>query len=344
MKSHTRSVFAALALIAGAIAPVSRLQAHDAAGSMVNAAQNLIATFDEAQKAKAFFAFSAEERQNWHFIPKERLGLTLHDMTPPQRHLAYVLLGTGLSDDGFAKVGTIMSLEQILRELENNPEKRDPEKYHFSIFGDPTQDKTWGWRCEGHHCSVNFTLVDGKISGTPSFMGANPGQVLDGARKGLRVLGTEEEAGRTLVKMLTPEQQKSAILPGDAPKEMITEAKRQVDPTLTAGGLPYAQLTPEQKQALKALVNLYVGRMRPEVAAAELAQIDAAGWEAVLFAWIGGTDRGQPHYYRVQGPTFLIEYDNVQNGANHPHAVWREYKGDFGTDLLAEHLKAEHGK
>jgi Protein of unknown function (DUF3500) len=321
---------------------VSSLRAHDVAAEMAAAAKNFLAALDDSQKSRARFDLKSDLREDWHFIPKPtRPGIMLKDLTPAQHHLAYALLGTGLSTEGFIKASTIMSLEQILHELENRSPTRDPGKYYFSIFGDPGKDPTWGWRCEGHHCSVNFTIVNGQLSGTPNFFGSNPGEVMSGPRQGLRVLAGEEEAGRTLVKHLNDDQKKVAIIPGGAPKDILSEALRTANP-LSPAGLPAATMTAEQKRLLHDIIDTYIGRARPALAAAELAQIEKAGFDAIHFVWMGGTERGEPHYYRVQGPTFLIEYDNTQNGANHPHAVWREFKGDFGRDLLAEHYKATH--
>jgi hypothetical protein len=327
-------------LVLAGLVPAAR--AHDAAADMAEAAQAFLAALSGDQRAKASFDLGAEVREDWHFIPKDtRPGLQLKEMDQAQRHLAYALLGSGLGTDGFVKTTTVMSLEQILREMENAPDRRDPEKYYFSIFGKPEAAGTWGWRCEGHHCSVNFTVVAGRLSGTPNFLGANPGEVKSGPRAGLRVLAEEEEAGRTLVKHLNDDQKKIAILPGDAPADILTAAQRTIEP-LTPGGLAAGTMTVEQKALLRDVISVYLNRARPELAAAEWKQIEDAGFDAVHFVWMGGEERGQPHYYRVQGPTFLLEYDNTQNGANHPHAVWREFKGDFGRDFLAEHLKKDH--
>jgi hypothetical protein len=338
MKS-LRSFLVSLVLLTGVV-PVVR--AHDAAADMAEAAKAFLAALSDGQRAKATFELGAEGRDDWHFIPKDtRPGLPLKEMDQAQRLLAYALLGSGLGNDGFVKTTTIMSLEQILREMENAPDRRDPEKYYFSIFGAPEAAGTWGWRCEGHHCSVNFTIVAGRLSGTPNFLGANPGEVRTGPRAGLRVLAEEEEAGRTLVKHLNDDQQKIAILPGDAPADILTAAQRTIEP-LSPGGLAAGTMTVEQKALLRDIISVYLNRARPELAAAEWKQIEDAGFDAVHFAWMGGVERGQPHYYRVQGPTFLLEYDNTQNEANHPHAVWREFKGDFGRDFLGEHLKKDH--
>lgn len=334
-----KSIRISLILLTGL---ASGARAHDAAADMAEAARAFLAALGDDQRAKASFELGAEVRDDWHFIPKDtRPGLPLKEMDHPQRLLAYALLGSGLGTDGFVKTTTVMSLEQILRDMENAPERRDPEKYYFSIFGRPEAAGTWGWRCEGHHCSVNFTIVAGRLSGTPNFLGANPGEVRTGPRAGLRVLAEEEEAGRTLVRHLNDDQKKVAILPGDAPADILTAAQRTIEP-LTPGGLAAGTMTAEQKSLLRDIISVYLNRARPELAAAEWKQIEEAGFDAVHFVWMGGVERGQPHYYRVQGPTFLLEYDNTQNEANHPHAVWREFKGDFGRDFLGEHLNKDH--
>lgn len=313
---------------------------------MAAAAKSLLAALNDDQRAKAAFAFDADERENWHFIPKERKGLTLKEMIPAQRHLAYALLNTGLSQRGFGQATTIMSLEQILQNMEGPTRKfpRDPELYHVSIFGTPDEKGTWGWRVEGHHLSVNFTIVDGKVAaGTPSFMGTNPAEVRTGPRAGLRVLGAEEELGRDLVKSLNEAQRKVAVIDTKAPDDILTLATRKADLGKPVG-LPLGELNADQHALAVKLIRAYVDRLRWEVASADFAKIEAAGLDNIRFAWMGGFDRGQRHYYRVHGPTFVLEYDNTQNDANHVHAVWRDFAGDFGRDLLAEHLKSDHAK
>jgi hypothetical protein len=185
--------------------------------------------------------------------------------------------------------------------------------------------------------SLNFTISEGKVVGTPSFFGTNPAEVKDGPRKGLRVLDQEEDLGRALVTSLNDDQKKTAMLSGDAPKEIITGNSRKAK-LLTPEGISADQLTAPQKQMLMGLLNVYAGRLRGEVGEADLQKIQSAGFEKVHFAWAGGTESGQPHYYRIQGPTFLIEYDDTQNNANHIHTVWREPGGDFGARLLAQGL------
>jgi hypothetical protein len=219
-------------------------------------------------------------------------------------------------------------------------EKRDPEKYYVSIFGAPTNQGYWGWRVEGHHLALNFTLKDGQlIRSSPAFMGTNPGEIRDGALKGLRVLGKEEELGRELVKSLDEAQIKKAIVADAAPKEMLTAAERKVNP-LKPSGLQESEMNKAQKALLHRIILEYTERLRPELAAETLAEIEKSG--GIHFGWAGGKERGEPHYYRVQGKSFLIEYDNTQNDANHVHSVFRSFDGDFGRDILGEHLKQSH--
>jgi len=324
------------------------IHAHEAGAQMAAISKVFLASLDDGQKAKALFDFASDERENWHFIPRERKGLPMKELTPQQRLLAHALLNTGLGFRGSAKAVTIMSLEEVLFQMEGadeskraaTREKRDPEKYFISIFGEPAEKGTWGWRVEGHHLSLNFTIKDGLLlRATPSFMGSNPGEIRQGPLSGLRVLAVEEELGRELVKSLSPEQFKTAFVDAVAPKEMLTAAERKVSP-LEPAGLPDSALDEKQKGMLARLIDEYLERLRPEIAAEAREEIKKNG--AVHFAWAGGLERGQPHYYRVQGKTFLIEYDNTQNDANHVHSVWRSFDGDFGRDLLGEHLKQSH--
>jgi hypothetical protein len=251
------------------------------------------------------------------------------------------LLRSGLSNHGYGTAMTVMSLETILKELEgpNSRMVRDPELYYISIFGKPDPKGTWGWRVEGHHLSVNFTIVKGEyVAGTPSFLGSNPAEVKEGPRKGLRALAEEEDTGRQLIKALTPEQREQAIFDKTAPKDIFTMAERRVKP-LEQKGIAAAKLNGEQKHMLMQLIRAYVGRNRSELAKEDLRKIQEAGVDKIYFAWAGGTEKGDGHYYRVQGATFLLEYDNTQNNANHIHAVWRDFESDFGEDLLKKHYQ-----
>ncbi len=337
---HRHPLFFVTAVFA-VILPAS-LSAHDVVKEMAAAADAWLASLSDEQRAKATFEFKDEERENWHYIPKERNGVSLKDMRTDQRQLAHALLSTGMSHSGYVKAVTIMSLERILWELENKSPNRDSEKYHVSVFGKPSADKTWGWRVEGHHLSVNFTIIGGKIvTSTPSFFGANPGVVKAGSRKGLRALGREEDLGRALVTSLNDAQKKKAIIMDKAPREILTGGQRKVGP-LEAVGVPASELNADQKKQLRKLIEEYVNRHRPALAEADLKKIEDTGFDSILFAWAGPTEVGKGHYYRVQGKTFVMEFANTQNGANHPHASWRDFENDFGLDLLREHYKKAH--
>jgi hypothetical protein len=312
---------------------------------MADSARAFLATLDPAQRAKASIPFNSEERLNWHYVPKtgERKGLQLKDMNPAQQKAALSLLATGLSQRGYDKASTIRHLDLVLREMEKNPRVRDPEFYFFSVFGEPSDNGTWGWRYEGHHSSLNWTLVKGKVAGsTPQFFGANPGEVridVPGAPpKGTRVLGKEEDLGRALVKSLNAEQKSAAVIDPKAPADILTAASR-VAAIQEDKGLPYSKLSKEQQGMLLSIVQEYADVQPKPIAQERIAKLRKAGLDNVKFAWMGGLELGEPHYYRIQGSTFLIEYDNTQNNANHPHSVWRDFKGDWGMDLLAMHYQ-----
>jgi hypothetical protein len=315
------------------------LCAHPVADEMAAAANRFLSSLGPELKAKVSFELKDEERFNWHFIPKERKGITLKEMSPAQRELALALLATGLSPHGYAKATNIMSLESVLAEIEGAGRRfpRDPALYHFHIFGKPDPKGTWAWRAEGHHFSASFTIVKGELfASTPSFMGTNPAEVRKGPRTGLRVLAAEEDLARKLVKSLSEDQRKEAVFTATALKEIVTEAKHQVQP-LAEKGIAYDKLNAEQKAMLMDVIREYVRRVRPELAKVDLARIESGGVDKLSFAWAGGLERGEGHYYRVQGPTFLLEYDNTQNDNNHVHSVWRDFANDFGEDLLRKH-------
>jgi hypothetical protein len=341
------SAWPSLSLIAALSFAIAPARAHPVADDMAAAANKFLASLDAGQKAKARFDFKADDRLDWHYIPKDRKGLTIREMSPEQRTLAHALLLTGYSDHGYAKATNIMSLEPVLHELEGAARKfpRDQELYHFFIFGTPAAKGTWGWRLEGHHVSANFTVIKGEyFSSTPSFFGSNPAEVRQGPRQGVRVLAGEEDRGRELIKSLNAEQRKAAIFDTTAPKEIFTEAKHKVQP-LESAGIQAGKFTREQRSLLMKLIEEYVQRVRPELASEDLKKIKAAGVDKIQFAWAGGIEKGEGHYYRVQGPTFLLEYDNTQNNNNHVHAVWRDFANDFGEDLLRKHYaEYPHGK
>lgn len=313
-------------------------EAHSPAEEMAEAANHFLSALTPEQKGKATFELKDSERANWNFVPLNRKGIPFKELSPAQRLLAQALLGSALSQRGYMKATTIMSLDDVLREMEQGSGPvRDPELYYVSIFGKPEEHGTWGWRMEGHHLSLNFVIADGKdITVTPSFFGSNPGEVRQGPRIGLRVLGEEEDLGRELVKSLTDDQKKIAIYTTAAPREIITGNSRKAS-ALAPTGLSAEKMDKTQARLLQQIIEEYVRRYRPELADDDLKKIEKAGTQNLYFAWAGGVESGQPHYYRVQGPTFLMEFDNTQNNANHIHTVWRDFERDFGEDLLREH-------
>lgn len=307
---------------------------------MHEAVREFLALLDTEQRRKTVFAFNSEERLNWHYVPRDRQGLPYKAMTPTQQKAAVNLLRRGLSQKGFQKTATIRELETVLREIEQGRGPvRDRDLFYFTVFGEPSEKGAWGWRYEGHHISLHWTYIDGRlIADTPQFLGANPAEVRQGPMKGTRVLAAEEDLARVLVQSLNVVQRKEAILSETAPPDILTRADRQAA-MQEDRGIAYRQLTREQQGMLLQLIREHAGAQPQEQARQRLAKIRQAGLEGVKFAWMGGLERGQGHYYRIQGPTFLVEYDNTQNDANHIHSVWRDFRGDFGRDLLAEHYK-----
>ena len=325
-----------LALVLALAPTLARAATVTIPGSeMATAAKNLLAALDDTQKKRACFAFDSDERENWAFVPKERAGIPLAALTPAQQDLVRKLLASALSEKGLLKINTIIALEALLGEIEKRPEYRDASKYYTSVFGDPGPEETWGWRFEGHHLSVNLTIVPGKgISATPSFMGANPAEVRDGPQNGTRPLAAEEDLARTLATTLQTVGKK-IIFSDQAPREILTAADRkakQLDPV----GVAVAEMSAEQKNALTELIKEYAYRFRAEVARDSLQRIQA-DFESLRFGWAGSLKPGEAYYYRIQGKSFLIEAANSQNNANHIHTVWRDLANDFGRDTLGEH-------
>jgi hypothetical protein len=331
---------------AGMLASHDKIHPHHvhAASLMTECANRFLAALDANQRAKATFSFDTDERMNWHFIPKERKGLPLREMTPYQKHLASALLAAGLSQTGYIKAVTIMSLEDVLKIIESDSgERRNPEKYYFSVFGTPSDSGTWGYRVEGHHLSQNYTVVNGKVIDGPSFFGANPAEVRQGPRKGLRTLVWEDDLGIELIRALDEQQQKVAIVDPTAYEDILTAASRKAALQGQPSGLSASKMNANQFDALMALMEEYAHNVSDELADGRTEQINKAG-RNIYFAWSGGIRRSDPHYYRVQTPSFLIELDDTQDDANHIHSVWRDFSGDFGQDLLQHHYQVSHQK
>ena len=319
------------------------LRAHEAATEMVAAAKTFLGSLSAEQKKQATYPLTDAERENWNFVPIARNGLSFKSTSTQVQALGIALLRTGLSHTGVAKSQAIMQLELFLKEQEKDTVgRRDPTNYFVTVFGEPSADKSWGWRFEGHHLSINFTIVDGKhVFFVPSFMGTNPAEVRQGPRKGERVLAEEEDLGLALINSLDEAQRKIAIFAPEALKEIVTTNKKRVEP-LSPEGIAASKLTAAQREKLFGLVKVYLHRARPELADEAFGKISAAGLDKITFAWAGGLDRSKQTYYRIQGPTFLIEFDNSQGNGNHIHSTIRDFKGDFGHDLLREHYAKAH--
>jgi hypothetical protein len=326
-------------------------QSHSAAGRVAPAAAPLItecarrflASLDAEQRRKAKFDFDTDERMNWQYVPRERKGLALREMKPYQKELSSALLAAGLSQTGYVKAVTIMSLEDVLSlmEGEGGGGRRDPESYYFSIFGDPSDSGAWGYRVEGHHFSQNYTVVNNVVVDGPSFFGANPAEVRQGPRKGLRALAREDDLGFELIHALDEQHRKLAMVDATAYTDILTAASRKVALQGQPSGLVASAMNTRQLESLRALIEEYARNVPAELAEGRLNQMNISGGN-VYFAWSGAINPGEPHYYRVQTPYFLIELDNTQDGANHIHSVWRDLNGDFGEDLLHQHYQASH--
>ena len=319
--------------------------AQDIAGM----ANQFIATLTPEQKAETLFPFDGAEKYNYHFVPMERKGVTFNQMNADQQQLAIQLMKSCLSQNAFEKTQAIRQMETYLKEIEKRSAEdhfRDTGNYHISLFGIPAPNTIWGWRFEGHHISFNFSVNKNKlVAGSPAFFGSNPAIVLTGPFKGKEILKDETTAGFDLLHSLTKEQLEKAVIDTVAPKEIITFDKRiaQIE-GLT--GIAYNELTPSQQQFLLQLIKVYVHRSTQIFAEDRLKDIQKAGLNNLRFSWAGSTEKalGKGTYYRVQGPTIIIEYDNTQNNANHVHAVYRDLQHDFGGDELLKHYREAHGK
>jgi Protein of unknown function (DUF3500) len=348
---RTPRVLLALACLSAALAG-GLIAAERSSSTMASAATSFLGSLSPEQRQKATFVFESDERTHWHFIPTDafpRKGLTLKEMSVAQRENVRGLLKAGLSQRGYLTATQIMDLEALLGQIEQSARAsgrgaesmvRDPERYFVSIFGTPSTSATWGWRVEGHHVSLQFTIVNGSlVANSPFFFGSNPAEVREGPQKGLRILAQREDTARALVTALDPSQLAKAVIQNVALNDIVTENKVSVDP-LSPVGIAAGALTPAQRDLLMKVVEAYTSAMADDIAAERMAQLRKAGLEKITFAWAGELERGKKHYYRVQGPTFLVEFDNTQNNGNHIHSVWRDFQGDFGRDLLREHLRS----
>ncbi|MGW9686708.1 DUF3500 domain-containing protein [Flagellimonas sp. 2504JD1-5] len=302
---------------------------------------NFLNSLNPKQQQKALLAFTDDSRELWHFFPASMLdkpGVSLAELNSSQKEFFHTMLQSHLSQSGYQKVKKIIALEEVLLELEGNSNMRDAEKYYIAFYGDPKSNHVWGWSFEGHHLSLNFTTVGDQISLTPRFMGASPAKILSGERKGQRVLAQEEDLGLELINSLNSNQKNMAIFRKIALREIATFIESEVKPLETIG-INMDALNQKQQELLWKLIREYIFAMPNELAKKRMARVKQEQISNIFFGWAGATSAGKPHYYRIQGKSFLIEFDNVQNNANHIHSVWRDFDGDFGRDLIREHYQ-----
>ncbi len=324
--------------ILGALLWAQGEQAEPSGMGMVRAVQKFQELITPAQKTQAAFGYDDPERLNWHFIPRPRKGLPLKNLEGAPLQAAQELIASGLSKSGYDQVLNVMSLEEVLYLLEAGDRqerrlRRDPANYYISIFGAPSQSGKWGWRLEGHHVSLNYTIDNGRVTAsTPEFFGANPGFIDAGPGRSIRVLAPEEDLARQILKLCDADRLKVALIDVKAPDE-VRSANAPQPETTPPVGLAAAKMTDDQKKVLGELLNEYLKNMPADVSNARRDRIMQAGFDQIYFAWWGESERNERHHYRVQGPTFLIEYNNTQNSANHVHSMWRDLAGDFALPL-----------
>lgn len=305
-----------------------------------NSAIEFLDSLNEEQLEKAQKPFDDLTRHTWHFLPAAmwpRPGIPLHELNENQKELLFDVLQEFLSERGYNKTRAIMELENVLAEIENNPDFRDPELYFATFYGHPATDDKWAWSFEGHHIALNFTIVEGEVSMVPRFLGARPSLISEGSRKGEKTaLHREEDLGIELIQSMSDEQLDKTIFLETAFWEIVTSTSTEVGP-LTFDGIMMRELNESQQVLLLDIINEYLSAMPKELADKRYENLKSEEFNEIEFAWAGATQLGEPHYYRIQGRTFLIEFDNTQDDANHIHTVWRDFDGDFGKDLLREH-------
>lgn len=318
------------------------------AGELMVAVRMWLDGLDDSQRALATFPFETPERFVWAYTPGPRQGLAIRDMRPDQRAASSAIVASAMSARTAGEIAAIIALETILGQIEGAGGgsgwlRRDPELYWFAVFGDPGSRSPWSWRVGGHHVAIHVTVAGDQVIGTtPSFLGANPAVIPSGPTAGARTLRGEEELGRALLSELSSAERGVAVIDGVAPADILTGTGLAADIRSVPIGIRHADLGGPRQDALERLIRHYVERVRPEVAEAAWERVVAPGLGDATFAWAGSDAPGRGHYYAVRGPTFVIEYDNTQNGANHIHAVWRDLEHDWGGDVLARHVATTH--
>ncbi len=312
-------------------------------------ANTFLSSLSKELQDQTLFALEDSERFNMNYVPITRRGVTFHDFNEVQKTAALKLLRASLGAEGYRKSKEIMELEKVLHIIENDnrtmPDgrpRRDPLNYHFCIFGQPSANEPWGWRFEGHHLSLNFTSTEGILSSaTPTFFGTNPGIVRSTQYKGKEVLKKEATLGFALVNSMSKEQMKTVLFSNTAPNDIISLTKRKVG-ELENVGIPFSKLSESQKATFMELLELYMSNYEENFAQGFREKIKKSGIENLTFAWAGSLAPGKGHYFRIHGPTLLIEYDNTQNNANHVHTVVRDLTNDYGEDVLKLHYEKDH--
>jgi hypothetical protein len=317
--------------------------APQVASDMSRAAGAWLAALDQRQRREAQLDWASRLREAWHYVPRSRPGVALKAMNAAQTAAAWDLLGTLLSARGLDQVRGQLTIERILGELSGSPSFRDPGNYALVVFGDPAGRAPWAWRFEGHHLSLSVLVApDHGVAVTPAFFGANPAQVPRGhAHGGFRLVGAEEDAAFSLVQSLDASVRSQALIADRSLGDIVAGPGRE-GALQSFEGVPLARLNEAQRGGILRILELYAGTMRAEIAAPALAKVREAGVETLHFAWAGSLTRGRPHYFRVHGPTALVEYDNTQDGANHVHSVWIDPQSLFGRDILKAHYHGAH--
>lgn len=325
-------------LTAASFLPFGEVSAQtlDASERIAQSANRFLTSLDDSQRRKTMLAFEAESREDWHYIPRSRPGLPFAEMKPAQAGAARDLYASVLNERGLQMIDNVRVVEAVLRESQGS--WRDPERYFTTIFGTPGR-YPWGWRLEGHHLSLNVTLVQaGHIVVTPFFVGSHPATVRDGPHKGLRPLGAAEDLARQLIASLPESARRIALIADRSFGEIVASPQREKD-LGQPRGLELSAMDGAQRNLVEALLDRFLGALAPDLAAKQKQRVMEQELAKFRFAWAGSLQPGDAHYFRVHGPATLIEHDNTQNGANHIHSVWRDLRADFGYDALAEHYK-----
>jgi Protein of unknown function (DUF3500) len=317
-----------------------RVRAGRATGRspLAAAATRFLESLSDDARRRATYRFGDPERVRWHWTIPERVprnGLPLGDMTPTQRRRALELLRVSSSAAGYRKSLDIVRLQGVLRQAGTAGSSFDPDRYYVTVFGNPEGAGVWGWRFEGHHLSRHFTVVGERVSVYPFFLGAWPTRAdssYGGLPRGYRTMPREEDAARALVRSLGLRQRRVAIFQEESLTDHVTQNRPRVS-ALEPVGVRVGDLSSAQRRLVTEIVQTYMGVLPDGIARRSLGRIGRAGFDRLRLGWAGSLEPNQPHYYRLQGPTFLLEFDNSRNEGTHIHSVWRDFREDFGRNL-----------